>query len=1039
MNFSAWAIRKPVPSLLLFAVLSILGGMGLKQLGKQNFPDIEVPTITVAATLEGAAPAQLETEVARKIEDKIAAIGSVEHVRTTITDGSVMIKVEFNIDKNAEEALNQVRNAVDGARAELPSAMAAPIVSKTTTAGSAILTYVVSAVNMDERELSWFVDNDISKRLLAVAGVGKVTRIGGVDREVHIDLDPVRTAGLSALVSEVSMQLKKVQQDASGGRGDIGGGVQAVRTLGRVATAGELRNLDIPLANGSHIKLDQIASITDTIAERSTYATLDGQPVIGFDIVRNKGTSEVTVAGEVHTALAEFAAAHPQVQIREAFDTVQPVEDNFTGSMHLLYEGALLAVVVVWWFLRDWRATLVAAVALPLSILPTFAAMWYFGFSLNIISLLALALVVGILVDDAIVEIENIVRHLRMGKTPFQAAMDAADEIGFAVIATTFTLVAVFLPTAFMSGIPGKFLRQFGMTAAAVLASLLVARLLTPMMAAYLLTPHPERDSGDNAAMRAYLKAVNWCLGHRPAVGVGVLLFVAGSLSLLPLLPKGFVPAADNSQTKVELELPPGSTLAQTHGIAAEAERRLRELPDVTQVFAAGGVASSGGGADAANTNYEVRKATLTLSLSNRAERPYKQATIEAAIREKLADLPGVLVAVGAGGSGEKLQLTLASDDPQALRRAADAVELELRQVRGLGNITSSASLQRPEIQIMPDFRKAAELGVTVEALAEVVRVASYGDYSNVMSKLNLPQRQIPIRVRLAESLRHSLDEIGQLRVAGRNGSVSLATLADIRLAGGLQQIDRLDRMRNTTFEIELGERVVGDVLAEVLKLPTMQNLPAGVRTIESGDAQRMNELFGSFGGAMAIGVLCIYVVLVLLFGDFSQPVTILGALPLSLGGAFLALLMTGGSFAMPSVIGLLMLMGVVTKNSILLVEYAMIARRERGMSRVDAVIDSCRKRVQPILMTTIAMGSGMLPIAMGLGADPSFRAPMAITVIGGLLTSTALSLVVIPVIYTAIDDILSLARRIVGLARHGKNNGELKHKLVVDQAYNDG
>ncbi|MGZ4968249.1 MAG: efflux RND transporter permease subunit [Methylobacter sp.] len=1032
MNFSAWAIRKPVPSLLLFAVLSILGGIGLKQLGKQNFPDIEVPTITVAATLEGAAPMQLETEVARKIEDKIAAVGGVEHVRTTITDGSVTIKVEFNIDKNSEEALNQVRNAVDGARAELPSAMAAPIVSKTTTAGGAILTYVVSAENMDERELSWFVDNDISKRLLTVSGVGKVTRIGGVDREAHIDLDPVRMAGLGALVSEVAAQLTKVQQDASGGRGDIGGGVQAVRTLGRVATVGELRNLDIPLANGSHIKLDQIASVTDTIGERSTFATLDGQPVIGFDIVRNKGTSEVTVAAAVRATLSEFTAEHPQVKIREAFNTVQPVEDNFTGSMHLLYEGALLAVVVVWWFLRDWRATLVAAVALPLSILPTFAAMWYLGFSLNIISLLALALVVGILVDDAIVEIENIVRHLRMGKTPIQASMDAADEIGFAVIATTFTLVAVFLPTAFMGGIPGKFFRQFGMTAAAaVLASLLVARLLTPMMAAYLLKPHPERDNGDSAVMRAYLKTVDWCLGHRPVVGIGVVLFVVGSLSLMPLLPKGFVPAADNSQTKVTLELPPGSTLAQTRHIAAEAERRLRELADVTQIFAAGGVTSSGGGGgDASTTNYEVRKATLTLSLRDRAERAYKQAVIEAAIREKLANLPGVRVAVGAGGSGEKLQLTLASDDPQALRRAADAVELDLRQVQGLGNITSSASLQRPEIQITPNFSKAAELGVTVEALADVVRVASYGDYSNVMAKLNLPQRQIPIRVRLAESLRHSLDEIGQLRVAGRGGSVSLATLADIRMAGGLQQIDRLDRMRNTTFEIELGERMVGDVLTEVQQLPTMQNLPVGVRTIESGDAQRMNELFGSFGGAMAIGVLCIYVVLVLLFGDFSQPVTILGALPLSLGGAFLALLITGGSFSMPSVIGLLMLMGVVTKNSILLVEYAMIARRERGMNRLDAVIDSCRKRVQPIMMTTIAMGAGMLPIAMGLGADPSFRAPMAITVIGGLLTSTALSLVVIPVAYTAIDDILGLVRRIVGLARHGKSDDELKHNL---------
>lgn len=684
--------------------------------------------------------------------------------------------------------------------------------------------------------------------------------------------------------------------------------------------------------------------------------------------------------------------------------------------MHLLYEGALLAILVVWWFLRDWRATLVSAVALPLSIIPTFAVMLYAGFSLNVLTLLAMALVVGILVDDAIVEIENIVRHLRMGKTPFQAAMEAADEIGFAVIATTFTLVAIFLPTAFMGGIPGKFFKQFGITAAvAVMASLVVARLLTPMMAAYILKPHDKVEEQTSYIMRKYLTTVEWCLSHRKTVMLAMVVFVAGSLSLVPLLPKGFVPSPDNSQTKVAIELQPGSTLDQTKLAVARAEKLLLELPDVKQIFSAIGVTTSGGGPDGGTSSSDVRKATLTLSLTDRSERSYKQASIEADVRKKLLALPGVRVSVGSGGSGERFQLTLAGDDADALQVASQRLERELRTIKGLGNITSSASLQRPEIQIKPDFSKMAELGVTVESLADVVRVATSGDFSNTIAKLNLPQRQIPIRVRLDQSFRQSLANITQLRLPSNNGTVSLDTIAEVSLNGGPQQIDRLDRMRNITFEIELGKRLVGDVQNEAMALPTLKNLPPSVKLIQSGDAQRMAELFGSFGSAMLIGILCIYVVLVLLFGDFMQPVTILGALPLSLGGAFIALLITGNSFSMPSVIGILMLMGVVTKNSILLVEYTIMSRKNLGLNRFDAIMDGCKKRARPIVMTTIAMGAGMLPIALGLGADPSFRAPMAITVIGGLLTSTALSLVVIPVIYTYIDDLLVFLRSLLG------------------------
>jgi len=1020
MNFSAWSIRNPVPAILLFVVLSFLGLKSLNQLGKQNFPDIELPVITVSATLEGAAPPQLETEVARKIEDKIATIGGIEHMTTTITDGSVSIAVQFTIDTKSEEALNLVRNAVDSARSELPAAVTTPTVSKLTTSGNAILTFVASAENMDEGELSWFVDNEVSKAMLAVNGVGKISRTGGVDREVQVNLEPTLMAGLGVDVSDVSAQLKRVQQDASGGRGDIGDNIQSVRTLGALHSADEVRNLDIPLGDGRHIKLSQVAEVLDTYAERTTYASYDGKPVIRFEITRSKGTSEVTVAKDVRAALAQFEQLHPQVKIVEAFNMVKPVEDNYEGSMHLLYEGALLAILVVWWFLRDWRATIIAAVALPLSMIPTFAFMQYFGFSLNVLTLLAMALVVGILVDDAIVEIENIVRHLRMGKTPYQAAMEAADEIGFAVIATTFTLVAIFLPTAFMGGIPGKFFKQFGITAAiAILGSLVVARLLTPMMSAYLLKPHAAKEEEDSSSMRVYLRWVGWCLQHRKTVVAGFVLFIVGSLSLMPLLPKGFVPSSDSSQTKVNIELQPGTPLAQTRHVVQMAEHLVKQHPEVKAVFSAAGSASTGGGGPNASQNStDVRKGSLVISLTDRGERKQKQSEIEADLREQLKNLPGARVTVGIGESGEKLQITLASDDANALASASQQLQQQLRTLNGVGNITSSASLQRPEVQIIPDVDKAAELGVTVESIAQVIRVATSGDFTNTMPKLNLPQRQVPIRVRLGPSVRSSLQEIAQLRVPARNGSVSLETVATVRMGSGPQQIDRMDRMRNVTFDIELNKRQIGEVMREVQQLPAMQNLPPSVKQLEAGDAKRMNELFSSFGGAMVIGVMCIYVVLVLLFGDFLQPVTILGALPLSLGGAFFALLVTHNSFSMPSVIGLLMLMGVVTKNSILLVEYTIMARKERQLSRFDAIIDGCHKRARPIIMTTIAMAAGMMPIALGWSADPSFRSPMAITVIGGLITSTLLSLVVIPVLYTYIDDLLGWLRRVARLAR---------------------
>ncbi|MBJ6725457.1 efflux RND transporter permease subunit [Geomesophilobacter sediminis] len=1010
MNISAWAIRNPVPSLLLFVLLTVFGVLGMRRLGIQNFPDMDLPTIQIAASLEGAAPAQLETEVARKIEDKLASLTRLDHITTTITDGSVAINVTFEIDKDTEEALNEVRNAVDWAKGDLPASMTSPTVSKMTSAGGSILTCTVEAANLGEEELSWFVDNNVSKALMSVKGVAAVSRVGGVDREVHVDLDPGLMAGMGVALSDVSTQLKAVQQDVSGGRGEVGRTIQSLRTLGAVHTADEVAALTIPLSDGRRVRLDQIAKVSDTHAERSTLAYLDGKQVIGFQVTRSKGFSDVSVADDVRAALARFKALHPEVRIREISNSVDPIQENYHGSMHLLLEGAILAVVVVWLFLKDWRATVISATALPLSIVPTFMVMKLCGFSLNVISLLALALVVGILVDDAIVEVENIARHLRQGKSPYQAAMEAADEIGLAVIATTLTLVAVFLPTAFMGGIPGRVFRQFGITAAAaVLASLLVARLLTPMMAAYFMKESSHQES-ESRLMARYLGWLKSCLGNRRRTAIAALLFLAGSVALIPLISTGFMPASDDGQTQVSVELPPGSTLEETARTALRSGTLIRKIPDIAQVFASVGTASTGGGMGASATA-SVNSATLSVQMKPRDQRR-KQVVIEQEIREALREIPGARISVGRGNNGEKLEVTLASDDPNLLKSTAAALEREMRTLKGVGNVASGDALQRPEIQIYPDYARASQLGVTVEALGEAVRLATYGDYGARLNKLNLPQRQIPVRVRLNPETRNDLNRIGMIRVAGSKGQAALSSLAEIRMGGGASQIDRLDRYRNVTVSVELNGRPLGEVMREVRALPSMRNLPQGVSLVEQGELQRMGELFGSFGTAMAIGILCIYVVLVLLFHDFLQPVTILAALPLSLGGALLALIVTRNNFSMPAVIGLLMLMGVVTKNSILLVEYAVMARREHGMGRLDALIDACRKRSRPILMTTIAMGAGMFPIALGLGADPSFRQPMAIIVIGGLMTSTLLSLFVIPVLFTYVDDLLQVFRR---------------------------
>ncbi|KAF1716425.1 RND transporter [Pseudoxanthomonas yeongjuensis] len=1026
MNFSSWAISRPLPALMAFFVLCVAGLWGFYKLPVAHFPDIAFPMTTVTVTQPGASPSQLEAEVTRKVEDSVATVTNVKRVISTVSEGVSTTSIEFQLEADLATALDDTRDAVTRIRTDLPQDVQEPVISKVDIGGS-LMTYALVAPKMSADEASWFVDREVARAMYGVTGVARVTRVGGVQRQVRVDLDPNALQAFGVTAGDVSRQLALIQVERAGGKAELDGAQQTIRTLGTVGNAQSLRDYSISLADGRAVRLSTLAKVTDAAADPTEAAMLDGRDVVAFSMSRTRGSNEIKVEEGVHKALAALKTAHPDVDFRLVTTAIDETHRSYDSSMTMLYEGALLALLVVWLFLRDWRATWVSALALPLSIIPTFAVMYFFGFTLNMITLLALSVVVGILVDDAIVEIENIVRHLRMGKPPIEAAREAAGEIGNAVIATSLTLAAVFVPVAFMPGIAGKFFREFGWTAAtAVLFSLLVARLLTPMMAAYLLKPHGE-EKGDSKLMRWYLGWVDAALRHRArTLWIATGLFLA-SLALVPLIPATFIPQSDLGRSNLSLELPPGTRLQETVAMAEQARGLLKDIPELKQVYMAIGSALDLGDPSTPGIG-ESRKATLVLDWGMADGRGRDQRELEREARTRLADLAGVRVSYVSSEPGNQLQLVLSGDDPQRLQEASIALERDLRGIPGLGSVTSSASLLRPEIQIVPDPARAADLGVATADIAEAARIATSGDYEQRLAKLNLPDRQVPIRVGFAESTLSNQALIGQLRVPGRYGPVPLAAVADIRMGSGPSLISRYQRQRNVTLTAELNGRPLGDVMEAVQKLPSVQQLPAGISFLNTGDAEVFVELFVGFLLAMAAGVICIYMVLLLLFNHALMPLTILTAVPLCAGGAFGALLLTQNMLSLPALIGLLMLIGIATKNSILLVDYAVIAEDKHGLSQHDALIDACRKRAQPIVMTTLAMGAGMMPIALGFAGDSSFRAPMAIAVIGGLITSTLLSLIVIPAAFTVIDDLDEwMARRFRNRLSHPSL--KLKHE----------
>jgi len=1041
MNFSAWSIRNPIAPLLAFMLLMMLGWQSFNALPITRFPNIDVPVVAVTVVQAGAAPAELETQVTKIVEDAVAGLTGVKNVTSKINDGISSTGVEFRVEVPTNQAVQDVKDAIDRIKGDLPAGVDAPVVTKVDVEGQAIMTFAVTSPGMSIEELSWFVDDTITRAMQGKPGVGRVERYGGADREIRIDLDPVRLDSYGITAASVNAQLRLTNADYGSGRSELGNREQAIRTLGDAGSADLLAETTIALPSGRYVKLGDLGTITDTYQELRSFSRFNGDQVVTFAVFRSKGASEVSVSEVVNAQLEKLRAAHAEVTISPVDDTVFYTYGNYKAALHTLLEGAALAVVVVLLFLRNWRATLITALALPLSAVPTFYIMDLLGFSLNLVSFLAITLATGILVDDAIVEIENIARHIRMGKTPYRAAIDAADEIGLAVIATTFAIVAVFVPVSFMPGIPGQYFVQFGLTVAiAVLFSLLVARLITPMLAAYFLR---IKDAGGHEArdgwiMRGYLRLIAFTLrtwrlpftrlkvGNYYLTLVAALGVLAVSLYFMVQIPGSFLPSEDASRISVSVELPPGSALADTDDVTQAMQAMIAPIDGVDGVLVIGGSSPTG--------ELDVRRASVTVvldrldhSLLRKASETLRktpligrflpemaadgrlrpQSSIEKEVFEKLAAIPDVRVLKLDDRGAREIAYSVLAPTEADLDIAVALLEAGLRGDPLLANVSATGALPRPEVQITPRGDQAARLGITTAQIAETVRVATIGDVDAALAKVSVDDRLIPVRVQLRQDLKGDIGKIGALKVITSTGiAVPLSSVADIRVAVGPNTVERLNRERTATIGANLPEGVaLGTAKARFNELVAQIALPAGVRVTESGDAEVQTELMSSFVNSMILGLALVLTVLILLFKSVIQPFTILFSLPLAIGGVAAALILTGSPVSMPVLIGILMLMGIVTKNAILLVDFA-IEMTAQGMSRTKAMMEAGHKRARPIVMTSIAMSAGMLPSALGVGEGGSFRAPMATAVIGGIIVSTVLSLVVVPSFYMIMDDV---------------------------------
>ncbi|GAA4770479.1 efflux RND transporter permease subunit [Stakelama sediminis] len=987
-RISAWAIRNPVPPIVLFLALTIAGLVSFSRMDVNQDPDIEFPIVWISISQPGAAPSELETQVTRRVEAAVRNLQGIDEINSTVTEGNSQTIVQLDIGTPIDRAVNDVREAISQIRGELPDGILEPRIGRANTTDNDIASFTASTSNMTLEQLSWYVDNSVSKDLLAIPGMSSVDRIGGVDREIRVILDPAKLQAYGLTANQVNSQLRQVNLNATGGRAEIGGSEQAVRVLGNAKDARTLGQTEIAIGGGRTVRLDTIAQVKDLYAEKRSSAKYDGREVLAFDISRTKGASDVTVFHAAQKKLQELEKRNPEVKFHLLFNESKYAEEQYHTAIDALIEGAVLAVLVVFLFLRDWRATVIAALAIPLSAIPTFWFMDMLGFTLNQMTLLALSLVAGVLVDDAIVEIENIVRHMRMGKSAYQASIDAADEIGVAVLATTMAIVAVFLPVGLMPGISGQFFKNFGLTVvAAVLMSLAVARLITPMIAAYFLKAHGHSEH-DGPVTRWYVNVLRWTLRHRWAAVLGGVLAFAATIACFMGLNMTFQPNQDRDNSTAMIEMVPGTTLQETQKVVDRVAALLSKQPEVTHTY----------------ERAYVGNGRVVALLADK--RGVTSTEFERRLAPQLTKIPDARVTFrsqnGWGSSGRDLTITLGGEDPKELQDAAVRLVREMAQLKTIVAPRIGGDLQRPEIVIKPHMDLAANLGVTTAALSNAIRVATMGDIDQNSARFSLSDRQIPIRVAMQENARTRLATIENLPVPTSNGgSVPLKVVADIGFGAGPTKIERTNLERKLVIGADLAPGVVsGEAMKQINNLPEMKNLPNGVHQMTLGQAKWQAEMLRNFFIAVVSGILLLFAVLVLLYKRVMPPFVNLGSLLLAPLGGALALLVTGNPLSLPVFIGLLMLLGIVAKNSILLVDFA-LEEMGKGVPKEAAILDAGHKRMQPIIMTTVAMVAGMVPTALSLQGDASWRAPMGLVVIGGLSLSTILTLLLVPAIFS--------------------------------------
>ena len=1114
-NISAWSIRNPVIPLVAFTALLLAGLISFARMDVVNNPDIEFPAVNVSISQPGAAPTEIENQITQRVESAVRSINGVNSLNSTAREGNSNTFIEFEIGTDPNDAVAEVKNAVDTVRGSLPDGILEPRVTKEEISGGFLAIYAVEADDMTIEGLSWFIDDSVAKQLLSIEGMAEVNRFGGVDREIEVILDLPRMQALGVTASQINGVLRQSNVDAAGGMAEVGGTRQSVRVLGNSEDAYALSQRQIQLGGGRTVKLADVATVRDGYSERTSISKVRDKEVVNFAMSRAKGASDVTVYEEALEKIAQIEAENPGVKFIPLFNTVKYTKDQYESAMAAMIEGAILAVVVVFFFLRDWRATAISAVAIPLSAIPTFWFMDLLGFNLNQLSLLALALVAGVLVDDAIVEIENIVRHMRMGKTAYQASIDAADEIGLPVVATSFCIVAVFFPVGAMPGISGQFFKNFGFTVVvAVLMSLAVARMITPMLAAYFLKAHGQAAHGEGRMMDRYMGILRWSLdrGKMLAVREGIegprsrglyivalLLVVLGALAisaiatfqassliqglglpdlitggdpdpqglvkflatlvglvqlalalaigllaalaffritgfvvrmfgdhmaqawqylyarfldhrvwmlgvgyfallltilLFSIVPGQFQPNIDDENSRVEIEMVPGTTLETTERVTDQVADLLYAQQEVELALE------------------RVREGQATLYVTLKPDRERTSIEFERALAPEFAKIADARVRFasqsGGFGSGRDVTVMLAGSNPELLNDTAATL---VEQMKGIDTLVApriSADINRPELIIEPREDLAAELGVTTLAISQTIRIATMGEIEQNAAKFSLSDRQIPIRVKLPERSREDLETIRNLPVqTASGGSVPLSRVADVSFGSGPTTIQRYNQNRRVLVGADLAQGVVkGEAQAEIDALPILQDLPQGVIRDVVGEDEWQQELISSLMIAIVSGVLLVFAVLVLLYKRLMSPLVNMTSLALAPLGGILLVWLFGQPQSMPVYIGILLLLGIVSKNSILLIDFA-IEEMDKGTRQLPAIIDAGHKRAQPIVMTTVAMTAGMVPTALSgvLGSgDGAWRAPMGTVVIGGLILSTLLTLLIVPAGFSLAD-----------------------------------